>query len=48
MLLHQKWELRRVAYDLVLEDAGCRPILLDRHLNLIDLLPATLGFLLAF
>jgi DNA-binding CsgD family transcriptional regulator len=45
MLLHQKWELRRVAYDQVLEDTGCRPIFMDQHLNIIDLPLATLGFL---
>lgn len=45
MLLHQKWELRRVAYDQVLEDTGCRPIFMDRYLNLIDLPLTTLGFL---
>jgi DNA-binding CsgD family transcriptional regulator len=45
MLLHQKWELRRVAYEQVMEDNGCRPIFMDRHLNLIDLPLTTLGFL---
>lgn len=45
MLLHQQWDLQRVAYDKLFESDKILPILMDCRLKVIDFPLATLTFL---
>ena len=45
MMLLQRWDLKRVAFDKLFEAEAIRPVFLDRHLGIIDLPLPTLTFL---
>jgi DNA-binding CsgD family transcriptional regulator len=45
LMLYQKWDLKRVAYDRLFQTADIRPVILSRNLRVIDLPLNTLTFL---